>query len=52
MIKNLTDRQWSQIPVYLKKWLDAGYRTKTMDREKATAAIYFLSDLKFINNHL
>src|SRR6266478_4021071 len=41
-ITKLTAQQESLIPVYLKKWQDAGYRTKTTDRNKATNAVNFL----------
>jgi len=41
MIKKLTNKQKDMIPVYLKKWLDIGYRTKTIDKDKATKAIHF-----------
>jgi hypothetical protein len=42
MITKLTETQEKQIPVYLKKWLDVGYRTKTIDRDKAKIAVNFL----------
>lgn len=42
MITKLTEAQEKMIPVYLKKWLDVGYRTSTIDREKAKESVNFL----------
>jgi hypothetical protein len=42
MIDKLTKEQEDQIPVYLKKWLDIGYRTASMDREKVKSGVEFL----------
>jgi len=42
MIKELTKKQEELVPVYLKKWLDVGYRTETIDQEKCKKAIDFL----------
>ncbi len=46
MIIKLTKKQESKIPVYLNKWLKQGYRTKTIDRKKAKAAVsWFYTDI-------
>ena len=42
MIDKITPQQESEIAVYLKKWLDVGYRTETTDPVKATKFIEFL----------
>ena len=42
MVKSMTKEQEAKVPVYLKKWQDLGYRTKTTDRDKARKAIDFL----------
>ena len=42
MIKELTKKQSEQVPVYLKKWMDAGLRTKAIDQDKAKACVNFL----------
>jgi hypothetical protein len=41
MINSITKEQEDQIEVYLKKWLDIGYRTETMDEDKAKKAVEF-----------
>ena len=45
MITKLTKTQQSKVKVYLKKWLDNGYRTKSVDKKKATKAIHFMYQL-------
>jgi hypothetical protein len=42
MIKELTENQKKQLPLYLKKWLDVGYRTEAIDREKAKESVNFI----------
>jgi hypothetical protein len=42
MINSITPEQESQVEVYLKKWLDVGYRTTTTDPVLAEAAVKFL----------
>lgn len=42
MITKLTKEQEEKIPQYLKKWLDIGYRTETIDKAKASDFISFL----------
>lgn len=42
MITKITKTQEKKIKVYLDKWLKAGYRTKTIDRKKATKAVHFM----------
>lgn len=42
MIKELTKKQEELIPIYRQKWLDAGYRTETIDREKAKEYVNIL----------
>jgi hypothetical protein len=41
MINSITKEQEDQIEVYLKKWLDIGYRTETMDENKSRDAVNF-----------
>jgi hypothetical protein len=41
-INKLTKEQENLIPLYFKKWIDVGYRTDTIDREKAKESIDFL----------
>jgi hypothetical protein len=41
MISEMTKAQEKKVSVYLKKWLDIGYRTKTVDKRKATKALKF-----------
>ena len=45
MITELTKEQEANIEVYLKKWLDIGYRTKPITQEEAIAAAKFLYDI-------
>lgn len=42
MINSITPAQEAQVDVYLKKWLDVGYRTETTDESKATDSVKFL----------
>ncbi len=42
MISKMTPAQEKNVPVYFKKWEAVGYRTKTVDRKKAKAAVDFL----------
>lgn len=42
MIEQITPEQEAQVDVYLKKWLDIGYRTKTTDENKAKESVEFL----------
>ena len=41
MIDKLTPQQEAQIQVYLKKWLDIGYRVDSIDKTKAVDAVHF-----------
>jgi hypothetical protein len=50
MIKELTENQKQQLPLYLKKWLDVGYRTETIDQGKAKESVNFIyTDILNIN---
>ena len=42
MINSITPEQEAQVDVYLKKWLDVGYRTATTEPDKATKSVEFL----------
>lgn len=49
LVKNLTNKQKEQFPVYVDRWLKVGLSTERMDRDKAIAAIkkaYTLAGLK------
>lgn len=48
MIAELTKEQWAKVPVYLKKWLDIGYDTSRLDRERAKKAVTWAYE--FTNN--
>jgi len=42
VIEKLTPEQEAQIDVYLKKWLDVGYKVEAMDVQKAKDAVDFI----------
>ena len=43
-IEKMTPEQEKMVPIYLKKWLDAGRTTKALDKEKTKSAINFIYD--------
>ena len=48
-INKLTKVQEQKMPIYLKKWLDNGYSTKPLNREKTAQSIKWLYEFKNLN---
>lgn len=51
MIDKLTKEQEEKIPVYLKKWLDNGYSTQPLDREKTAESIKWIYEFSRMESH-